>query len=198
MQEIVSGVFQWSWFSQEKGYDFNGHVILSEEGRVIIDPPPLSNEDFTWLEEHRPYQAILLTNRDHTREAEPLKKKLAASIYAPELDAPLMNIQVDHTYRNEDPLPAGMMAIHIPDNKSPGESALLLKSNGGILILGDAMIGVPAGQLSLMPSDKYKDIERARQGLRVLLDHPFERILVGDGESILRDGKKVLRQFLSR
>jgi hypothetical protein len=197
MQEIVSGIFQWSWFSQEKGYDFNGHVIISEDGRVIIDPPPLSHEDFTWLEGNRPYQAILLTNRDHTREAEPLRKKLYTPIYAPEVDAPLMNIQVDHTYRDGDTLPAGLTAIHIPDNKSPGESALLMNTNGGILFLGDAMIGVPAGQLNLMPSDKYKEFEKARQGLRVLLEHSFDKILVGDGVSLLKDGKKVLGRFLS-
>ena len=195
MQEIFSDVFQWSWYSQEKGYNFNGHVVNVEEGRVIIDPPPLNNEALVWLEEHRPYQAIILTNRDHVREAEPLRRKLATSVYAPELDAPFINIQVDYIYHDGDQLPAGLFAIHVPDSKSPGECALLLKSNGGALILGDAMIGVPAGQLNLMPPDKYKDIEKARQGLRVLLGYPFEKILVGDGESILKDGKKAMELF---
>jgi hypothetical protein len=197
MHEIAPGVFQWSWFSQEKGYNFNGHVISLKEGRVIIDPPPLRNEDFTWLEEHRPYQAILLTNRDHAREAEPLRKRLNTFIDAPELDAPLMTIQVNRTYRDGDSLMPGLIAIHIPDNKSPGECALLLKSNRGILFLGDAMIGVPAGKLSLMSADKYKDIEKARQGLRVLLDHSFDKILVGDGVSVLKNGREVLERFLS-
>jgi hypothetical protein len=45
MKEILPGIFQWSWFSQEKGLDFNGHLIVEKGERVIIDPPPMNPED---------------------------------------------------------------------------------------------------------------------------------------------------------
>jgi glyoxylase-like metal-dependent hydrolase (beta-lactamase superfamily II) len=197
MKELFPGVFSWSWYSQEKQYDFNGHALISKEGRVLVDPPFLTEEDQAWMERHVPFKAILLTNRDHVRESDELRKQWGIPIWAPALDAPLMEIPVDDVYRDGGLLPGGLKAIHIPDNKSPGESALWLDRESGILILGDALIGVPAGQLSLMPPEKYSSVDRARAGLRVLLSHTFDKVLVGDGASVLRDGKKVFESFLS-
>lgn len=196
MKELLSHIFEWSWYSEEKGYNFNGHVVIGRDASIIIDPPPLNESDLAWLEEHRPYAAALLTNRDHTREADSLRKRLGIPIYAPEADAPLMEIKIDRTFRDQDSLPGGLKAIHIPDNKSPGETAFLLDRENGILMIGDAVIGKPAGRLSLMPADKYKDIRQAREGLKVLLRYSFDAILTGDGASILTGGRGVLEGFL--
>jgi len=107
-----------------------------------------------------------------------------------------MDIKVDRTYKGGDHLPGGVTAIHVPDGKSPGESALLLGRGKGILFLGDALIGKPPGRLSLMPPEKYKDPSKAREGIRVLLDYKFDSILVGDGASILTGGKRAVEEFL--
>ena len=196
MKELFPHIFEWSWYSEEKGYNFNGHVVTGKEGCVIVDPPPLNESDLAWLEQHRPYAAILLTNRDHTREADSLRKRLGIPVYASELDAPLMEIKADRTYKNQDILPGGLKAIYIPDNKSPGETALLLEEGKGVLILGDALIAKQPGRLTLMPPEKYSDPDKARKGIRALLNHDFDAVLVGDGYSILSGGKEVIRQFL--
>jgi hypothetical protein len=65
------------------------------------------------------------------------------------------------------------------------------------LIVGDAMIGKPAGSLSLLPSDKYADVGRAKEGLRRLLKYEFDSLLVGDGTSILTGGKSAVARLLS-
>jgi glyoxylase-like metal-dependent hydrolase (beta-lactamase superfamily II) len=196
MKEILPGVYQWSWFSQEKGYDFNGHFVVSGTERILIDPPPLSEEDASWLDRQGPVAALVLTNRDHVREAEADRKRYNAAVFAPEEDAPIMEIKADRTYKNGDRLPGGITAIHIPDGKSPGESALLLDRGKGILILGDALIGKPPGRLSLMPPEKYRDPSKAREGIRVLLRQSFDSVLVGDGASILTGGRKAIEDFL--
>jgi glyoxylase-like metal-dependent hydrolase (beta-lactamase superfamily II) len=196
MKELLPQILEWSWYSEEKGYDFNGHVVIAPNGSVIIDPPPWTESDLDRLERHRPYAAILLTNRDHTREAESLRKRFGIPICAPELDAPLMEIKADRTYRDGDFLPGGLRAIHIPDNKSPGETALFLKEGKGVLILGDALIAKQPGRLTLMSPEKYSDPKKAREGIRVLLNHDFDAVLVGDGHSILTGGKEVVRRFL--
>jgi glyoxylase-like metal-dependent hydrolase (beta-lactamase superfamily II) len=196
MKEILPGIYQWSWFSQEKGYDFNGHVIVSEAERVMIDPPPLSAEDEAWLQKLGPIAGIVLTNRDHVREAEANRKQFKATVLAPVQDAPLMGIKIDRTFKDGDNLPGGIKAIHIPDGKSPGESALFLDRGKGILILGDALIGKTPGRLSLMPPEKYRDPSKAREGIRVLLKQSFDTILLGDGTSILIGGKQAVEEFL--
>jgi glyoxylase-like metal-dependent hydrolase (beta-lactamase superfamily II) len=196
MKEILPGIYQWSWFSQEKGYDFNGHLVVTGAERVMIDPPPMSVEDEAWLQKQGPIACIILTNRDHVREAETYRKKLKTTVLAPESDAPLMEIKIDRAFKDGDLLPGGMKAIHIPDAKSPGESPLFLDRGKGILILGDALIGKPPGRLNLMPPEKYKDPSKAREGIRVLLNHTFDAILVGDGASILTGGRRAIEEFL--
>jgi len=196
MKEILPGIFQWSWFSQEKGLDFNGHLIVEGEERVIIDPPPMSPEDQRQIERHRPIQSILITNRDHVREAEACRKFFRAKVLVPEKDAPEMPIQVDGTYKNGESLPCRLKAIHIPDAKSPGECAFLLNRGKGVLILGDALIGKPPGQLNLLPPDKFADPKKAKEGLKVLLEASFDAALVGDGVSILIQGKQAVQDFL--
>lgn len=196
MKEILPGIYQWSWFSQEKGYDFNGHLIVSGAERVMIDPPPMSSEDDAWFQKVGPIDCIVLTNRDHVREAEAYRKSFKTIVLAPELDAPLMEIKTDRMFKDGDLLPGGMKAIHIPDGKSPGESALFINRGNGILILGDALIGKPPGRLGLMPPEKYKDPAKAREGIRVLLKYQFDSILVGDGRSILTGGRRAIEEFL--
>jgi glyoxylase-like metal-dependent hydrolase (beta-lactamase superfamily II) len=196
MKEILPGIFQWSWFSQEKGMDFNGHLIVEGNERAIIDPPPMSPEDQIQIERLRPIGFILITNRDHIREAETCQKIFRARLLVPEKDAPEIPVRVDGTYKSGDVLPCGLTTIHIPDAKSPGECAFLLNRGKGVLILGDALIGKPPGKLNLLPPDKFADSKKAKEGLKGLLAVSFDAILVGDGVSILTQGKKAVQDFL--
>ena len=45
IKEIIPGVFGWSEYSEEKGLDFNGYLIIGKEESVIIDPPDLGNDE---------------------------------------------------------------------------------------------------------------------------------------------------------
>ena len=38
MEEIVTDVFTWTWFSEPHGYNFNGHLVRYAEGNLCIDP----------------------------------------------------------------------------------------------------------------------------------------------------------------
>ncbi|HEX9154857.1 MAG TPA: hypothetical protein VF819_04790, partial [Nitrospira sp.] len=66
----------------------------------------------------------------------------------------------------------------------------------GILIVGDALIGKPAGALSMLPTEKYADAAKAKEGLRRLLKYNFDAILVGDGTSILTGAKQSVERVL--
>ena len=87
-------------------------------------------------------------------------------------------------------------AVTVPENKSPGETALHWPERR-LLILGDALIGKPPGGLSLLPTKMYADMTRAREGIMVLLKLDFDALLVGDGDPILQDGKQAVEAFLA-
>ncbi len=195
MKRCLPDIYEWSWFSAEKGYDFNGHYLVMGRERVLVDPPPLPENDRDWLLRQGPVAAIILTNRDHVREAVACRTLFGAKVLIHALDAPLIDLKPDATFQDGEILPGGLKVIQIQDGKSPGESAVFLE-RPRVLILGDALIGVPAGSLTMMPPEKFKDPARARAGLRALRPYAADTILVGDGASLVTGGSTALTRAL--
>lgn len=196
MKLLLPDIWQWSWFSQEKQIDFNGLFLTVGEHRVLVDPPPMTAEDKLQIRKGGRVDYILLTNRDHEREASVYQAEFGCQVMVPEADASQMTIKADKTYKDGELLPGGIWAIHLTDQKSPGESALFLQRWKGILIVGDALIGKPPGSLTMLPSEKYADAAKAREGLRRLLKYHFDAILVGDGAVILTGAKPAVERAL--
>jgi glyoxylase-like metal-dependent hydrolase (beta-lactamase superfamily II) len=196
MKQIAPGVQQWSVFSQEKQLDFNGLLLTINDHRILVDPPPMDSADRTMILQGPSVDYIVITNRDHRREAEACRREFRAKVYAPGADAPQMDITVDKTYQDGELLPGGLWVIQLQGMKSPGESALFLERGKGIMILGDALLGKPPGCLSLLAADKYPDLGKAKDGLKRLLKYNFEMVLVGDGASIMTGAKEAVRQAI--
>lgn len=171
MKGVLPGIWQWSWFSEQKQLDFNGHLLGVGEHRIVVDPPPLTQPDMAQIKQGGQVDYILLTNRDHAREAAAYKKEFGCQVFVPEKDAVEMEVNADKTYKDGELLPGGIWAVHLADQKSLGECALFLQQDKGIMIVGDALIGKPSGSVSLLPPDKYADVNKAREGLRRLLKY---------------------------
>ena len=198
MKPILPGIATWSWFSEEKQLNFNGHLLDVGEHRILVDPPPLSDADLSKLSNAGQVDYILLTNRDHERESATYKAALNTRVYVPQADAPEMTVAADKTFVDGELLPGGIWVIHLADQKSPGESVLFLQQGRGILIVGDALLGKPEGAVSMLPDGKYADPVKAREGLRRLLKYDFDSLLVGDGTSILAGAKAIVAQALDK
>ena len=197
MKTVLPRISEWSWFSEEKQLNFNGHVLDVGEHRILVDPPPMSVSDMAMTQRGGTPDYIIVTNRDHEREAAHFRKIFNCQVMAPELDAKEMRLTVDKTFKDGELLPGGIWVVQLSHQKSPGESALFLQQGQGVLIVGDGIIGDPAGALRLLPPEKYANIAQARQGLRRLLKYTFDSLLVGDGTSILTGAKSALEQLLA-
>ena len=137
---------------------------------------------------------IIVTNRDHAREASAYQADFRCQLQVPEADAPQMDLRPRGPLKMANSCPAAFGSSIYRDQKSPGESALFMQQGKGILIVGDALIGKPSGSLSLLPAEKYVDAGKAKEGLRRLLKYKFEAILVGDGASILTGAKQAVER----
>ncbi len=196
MKQILPGMWQWSWFSAEKQLDFNGLFLMIGEHKILVDPPPMTAEASTFIRRNGPVDYIIVTNRDHAREAATYQAEFKCQLQVPEADAPQMDLKPTKTFKDGELLPGGIWAIHLQDQKSPGESALFIQQGRGVLIVGDALIGKPAGAVTMLAAEKYADAAKAKDGLRRLLKYNFESLLVGDGTSIPAGGKQPVEQLL--
>lgn len=196
MKQLLPGIWQWSWFSEEKQLDFNGLFLLVGDHKILVDPPPLTAEASTVIRRNGPVDYIIVTNRDHAREAATCQVEFRCQLLVPDADAAQMEVAPTRTFRDGELLPGGIWVVQLSAQKSPGESALFLQQGRGVLIVGDALIGKPAGAVSLLPADKYADAGKAKEGLRRLLKYEFDSLLVGDGVSILTGAKQRVEQLL--
>ena len=89
----------------------------------------------------------------------------------------------------------GVRCITMRGSKTAGEFAFLLP--GGVLITGDLVRAHRAGSLMLLPDPKLKDKAAAVASVAKLAELPIEAVLVGDGQSIFRDGQKRLQELVS-
>ena len=202
IKEIIPGVFGWSEYSEEKGLDFNGYLIIGKEESVIIDPPDLENDDEEELkiimDRHSscPLKGIILTNVHHERASNSLKNRFSVPVWVNEQDKEGLEVSASNTFRGGDILFCGIQAIQLEDQKSPGETAFYMKDQKTMLV-GDALIGKVPGQVNMLPSDKFKDPVKAKAGLQKLMSYEFETLLVGDGVSILKGAKGMVVTFLA-
>jgi len=165
-------------------------------GNVVIDPPQASDSDLEEMESLGFVQHIIITNRDHTRKSEEFQQKFGAEIQMNTNDITNSAMVSDRNFKNGDMIAGFLQAVVIPDNKSPGETALFW-ADRKILFLGDALIGKPPGTVTLLPEEKYDDILKAKAGIRILQNLDFKHLLLGDGDSILHKGKEVVSQYFN-
>lgn len=197
MKNLLPGVWQWSVFSSEKQLDFNGLFLHVGEHRILVDPPPLTAEASTFIRRQGHVDYIIVTNRDHAREAAVCQSDFRCQLFVPEADVAQMELKTTKTFKDGELLPGGIWIVNLNGQKSPGESALFIQQGKGVFIVGDALIGKPAGSLSMLPAEKYADVGQAKEGLRRLLKYNFDAILVGDGTSILAGAKQVVERALA-
>ena len=199
MDEILKDIYTWSVYSEEKKLNFNGYFIASQHplfGNVVVDPPQASESDLEQMECLGFVQHIIITNRDHIRWSEEFQQKFGAEIQMNTNDITNNAMVSDRNFKNGDMIAGFLQAVVIPDNKSPGETALFWAERK-TLFLGDALIGKPPGAVTLLPEEKYDDIQRAKAGISILHKLDFEHLLLGDGDSILHNGKEVVSQYFN-
>ncbi len=199
MDEILKDIYTWSVYSEEKKLNFNGYFIASQHplfGNVVIDPPQASDSDLEQMESLGFVQHIIITNRDHIRWSEEFQQKFGAEIQMNTNDITNSAMVSDRNFKNGDMIAGFLQAVVIPDNKSPGETALFWAERK-TLFIGDALIGKPPGAVTLLPEEKYDDIQRAKVGISILHKLDFEHLLLGDGDSILHNGKEVVSQYFN-
>ena len=195
MREFAPGILAWSRLSEPHGYDFNGTLLLDRAGNLCIDPVEPSDEDIQRLVAEG-VARILLTNRNHARAANRVREHTGASveIHASDADyARKQGVGIDDTL--EVTQRVGPFTIVGVPGKSPGEIALHDPVRR-LLIVGDALIGHPAGRLSLLPDRVIDDPARLRSSVRQLLALDFDALIVGDGVSIPYGAHEALQELV--
>ena len=93
---MFDDMYCWSVFNDVRQIDFNGHLWVRESGNVLIDPVPMSDGDLEQFDALGGAKWIVVTNRDHEREADFFKQRTGAEVVAHAADAELLEVVVDN------------------------------------------------------------------------------------------------------
>ena len=195
MIQLIDGAYVWAAFNVEKRFNFNGHILKTSSGTVIVDPVAFSSDDIAYLEAAglKP-DALVITNRNHLRERESVLKRWKIPTILHVLEVEGAGIVPEKTVNDGDPV-YGLVCVHLP-GKSPGEIALYWPERR-LFLLGDALIA-PGGKLRTVPLDKQDDPSALKQSLELLRTYDFDHLLVGDGDPLLGDAKSAVIAFLNK
>ena len=194
MIRLADGVYCWSSFNAEKKFNFNGHILKTPEGTVIVDPVAFSGDDIAYLEAAGlAPDALVITNRNHVRERAAVLERWDIPTVLHEAEAAQAGITPDRTVK-DGAVVSGLVCVHLP-GKSPGEIALYWPARR-LFLLGDALIA-PGGMLRTVPADKQDDPAALERSLELLRTYDFDHLLVGDGDPLLGDAKSAVVAWLN-
>ena len=187
-------LYCWSVFDESRNLDFHSVLWVRPGGNVAIDPLPLSPHDRKHLDALGGVALVVITNSDHTRDAESLARRWDARIAGPRAERDGFPFACDLWLGDGDePLP-GLRVLALEGSKTPGELALLL--DGTTLVTGDLVRAHEGGHLTMLPQPKLRDVAAAALSVQRLAALPdIEAVLVGDGWPIFRGAGDALREL---
>ena len=192
---LIPGAWMWSAWQPDRGMTFNSYLFETADGNVAVDPLPLDEESLKWLAGRGGVKTIVLTNRDHRRDAQALRERFGSRVVAHAPEAPLFDIAIDGTFAGGESVFPGARAIALPHGKTAGEVALYLQKERAV-VLGAAILGAPAGALSLLPDEKLADPDRLVLALRKIWALQPEALLLCDGQPIFSGADAALTALL--
>lgn len=196
---IASGIWMWSDFSSgardRDNIYHNGYLLeVGTQEALLVDPVcagPEVLDAFASLP--RPI-LIVLTHRGHVRDSLSFRSRfhlpvLALSGPTPE---PLPIIQPDGTLLDGDQLPGDWQVLALPNQRADDELALY-HAQKQVLLVGDALEGVPMQRLTVPGRPEQSAHRRALSGLQRLRGYSVSGgVLVSRGDPVLWNADALL------
>ena len=198
-----------SWFeihgaARNQPYLWNSYLIPipTQDVLVLIDPLALSPEEIREVERIGTPTHILLTCNYHLRESAVFRQRWGCKIWLHQDGLKDSETPIDGTFRDGELLWDLIDVIHVPDCYFAEEVAFLIRGDGNTMIVGDLVCGgrkdrgVPDGDIWKNAPEYISDLHDARNSLRKLGEHSFEKMCFAHGTPIMQAAKNVFDEFV--
>lgn len=139
-RQILEGVWLWRR-RMVSGFPLTAALVRGNDGTMVAIDPFAPHGGWSALAAVGLPQATILTTHRHERESATLRARFGTPIWAgPEPDG-IIARRAHHHLSEDGPIPGGFRAIPL-GGTSPGEWALLLDREGGILFVGEALLAL--------------------------------------------------------
>jgi hypothetical protein len=174
------------WQAYDPGSKVELHSTALRIGHrlIFIDPIPLAQAALEQLLASATPAGIILTDANHARAAGEYRQRFSIRVHAHEEAVEELGLSVDETIAaGGGPVLEAFEALPLPGAVA-GEIALYHSGDGGVMILGDALIDLPGYGFTFLPPKYCADPRQLRRGLRTLLARPFGAMTLAHGEPV--------------
>jgi len=193
--QLSPGLWVWQNYDSSVKADLFSSAILTSAGIYIVDPIVLADANLRQLSDAATIAGIIVTNANHPRASSAYSDHFSAPILADAHSFPDLKPARFTEAKNGTTIRGELEIIKI-EGAVAGEIALYHASNGGALIIGDALINFEPYGFSFLPRKYCLDEKQMRRSLRRLLARPAERLLFAHGVPLLSGASARLRRLL--
>jgi uncharacterized cupin superfamily protein len=208
MKAIAPRVSQWSRYVPQRRRDANGIFVQGPPGNpgapgaagapgALIDPVPFQQGDEAEVWERGGAGAVVLTRADRLTEGKRCGAAFGCPVLVPAGASWSRRMEGTRPYGAGEDLAGGLQVV------AAGEAPALFHGPSGTAILGGAVVGAPAGELSLelgggAPAPGQPGPAQATRALRGVLAFLLRRVLVAEGEPVLREAERAVQDLVYR
>ncbi len=194
--QLLPGFWVWQAYDSSAKTDLFSSAILTSAGTYIVDPIPLPDPQLRRLSQASKVAGIIITNANHLRASSAYSDRFSVPVWAGTDSFPDLKPARFSEAKNGSAIGGELEVIEV-EGAVAGEIALYHASNGGTLIVGDALINFEPYGFSFLPRKYCLNEKQMRSSLHQLLARPAERFLFAHGVPILSEATARLRHLLN-
>ena len=176
----IPGAYAYSQPSAHDSLIANAYLFQTGRETVLFDPLPPDDETKDALAKLGVSRVVVMT-----AQREDTARELAEAFDAHLITAP----------QHLATIAPGIFALKLPDQRRPEEYAVTIPDRRCVIV-GDALIGTPAGALSMAAPSEYASPLAAGLSLRGILRENPDALLVGYGQSLYSNAYEALYALL--
>jgi glyoxylase-like metal-dependent hydrolase (beta-lactamase superfamily II) len=193
--QLLPTLWVWQNYDSVVKADLFSSAILTNAGLYIVDPIPLPDPHLCQLPQAPTVAGIIVTNANHSRASSAYSDRFSVPLLAHAQSFPDSKPARFTEIENGTRIGGELEVIHV-EGAVAGEIALYHASNGGTVIVGDALINFEPSGFTFLPRKYCLNQKQMRSSLGQLLSRPAERMLFAHGTPILSGATGRLRQLL--
>jgi uncharacterized cupin superfamily protein len=176
----IPGIF---WYAQRTpgALSKNCYLFITGAGNVLVDPLPFDEAAHAELERLGGIERVVVLSDGRDAVAREIAER--------------HSVRLISTPAHRDALFEGAKAIALLDQRRDGEFAISISAHQ-VVVAGSAVVGSPAGALSLPEESEYANARKAALGLRRILREDPQTLLVAVGEPIFSGAYDLLYHTL--
>jgi len=191
---VSEDLFVWEAYEPAVKCELTSCAVRVGDGLVLVDPIRLAAEALDELCAEAPPVRIICTNANHAREADFYRRRFCIPVAAHSEAIPEIDVEVDEAIGDSAKIEGLLEVCHIPGAPA-GEIAL--RTPGGVVCAGDALIHLPGTGFGLLPGKYCRDEKLMRASLRKLLRWEFRVLTFAHGLPLVSNARSRLETLIA-